>query len=520
MVILAPGEYGVYDPAASAGCLRLPAPAAGETEYLVALVSGAGDVTETGVSGPFNLRTAVPASPGPSLVPESQSVPRRNPTTPEVFHHSLRMMEQNFPVGASQRFLAPPAPTLAPPPIVGSERVFSICKVLACTSFDTLTAVARYVDAHVAVYLDKIVPTADPFTQEDLGELGRTFELYHYPIDRNAFGNESDLDGNGVVAILLTDAVNALTPDCSNGRILGFFWPGDLLNITGSNGGEVFYGMVPSPPTTGCTAATREKTVDRLKPTMIHELQHMISYNQHVLIRNAPNGELAWLNEALSHYAEELGGRLIPNAECVGFTSCRSQYISGNLLDAYDFLENTEGTFLVVPSSKSPSLEERGAGWMFLRWLTDHYGSDSLGTNLTRALVQTTLRGDANVVAATGGNFPSLVAEWMLASYVDDLDNFTPLSDRITYKSWGFRATFLANCCEQNSTFPKAFPTDAPVIVGPFSRSGTLRGGSGKHFRIVRMTGSLNQDLILGSNTSGDGIDQALKARIAIARIQ
>jgi hypothetical protein len=34
------------------------------------------------------------------------------------------------------------------------------------------------------------------------------------------------------------------------------------------------------------------------------------------------------------------------------------------------------------------------------------------------------------------------------------------------------------------------------------------------------MTGSLNQDLILGSNTSGDGIDQALKARIAIARIQ
>ncbi len=520
MVALLPGEYRVYDPAASDGCLRLPAPVAGETEYLVAVVSGAGEATETGVSGPFNLRTAVPASAGPALVPESQSAPRREPTTPESFHHSLRLMEQDFSVAGNQRFLTSPAVTLTPPPVVGSERVFSICKLLACTSFDTLTAVARYVGDHVAVYLDKVVPTADPFTQEDLDELGRTFEQYHYPIGRNAFGNESDLDGNGVIAILLTDGVNALTPDCSNGRILGFFWPGDLLNITGSNGGEVFYGMVPTPPTSGCSASTREKTVSWLKGTIIHELQHMISYNQHVLVRKASNGEFTWLNEALSHYAEELAGRLIPDVECSGFTSCRSEYISSNLRNAYDFLANSEATFLVAPSGKSPTLEERGAGWMFVRWLADHYGADSLGTNLTRALVQTNLRGEANVASATGGSFSNLVAEWMLASYVDDLQDFTPLSERITYKYWGFRATFQANCCEPNATFAKAWPTDAPVVVGPFSRSGTLRGGSGKHFRVVRMTGSSSQDLLLGSNTSGAGIDQALKARIAIARIR
>ncbi|MDZ7630899.1 MAG: hypothetical protein U5K74_05960 [Gemmatimonadaceae bacterium] len=41
----------------------------------------------------------------------------------------------------------------------------------------------------------------------------------------------------------------------------------------------------------------------------IHELQHMISYNQHVLSRNAGT-EAVWLNEGLSHIAEELGGKL------------------------------------------------------------------------------------------------------------------------------------------------------------------------------------------------------------------
>ena len=447
-VSLAPGQHAVYDPAISLGCLRLPAPGASDAEYIVALVSGAGQVTETGVSGAYNFRTETPTA---ALVAslaqdEEHRVAERDrepPSTPEAFHLMLRQMEQRS-ITPDQRYLAPPVPAYAPPPVVGSERTFSVCKTLQCTSFENVTAVAKYVGPKVAVYLDKVVPTADPFTQQDLDELGRTFEQYHVPINTTAFGTVSDLDGNSVIAMLLTDAVNALTPDCSSGRILGFFWPGDLLQITGSNRGEVFYGMVPSPPTPGCTASTREQTVRRLKPTMIHELQHMISYNEHVLVRGAQNGELAWLNEALSGYAEELGGRLIPDAECPGSSSCRSLYITGNLLDIYDYLTDTEGNFLVNPSNRGPTLEERGAGWTFVRWLADQYGSDSLGTNLTRALVQTTARGHENVQAVTGGSFPTLVGEWMLASYVDDLAGFTPMSTRISFSSWGFRATFHA----------------------------------------------------------------------------
>ena len=114
-----------------------------------------------------------------------------------------------------------------------------------------------------------------------------------------------------------------------------------------------------------------------------------------------------WLNEALSHFAEELGGRLIPATECVPtFTSCRSQYTSGDIFNSYDYLRNTEAEFVVFPTSSTGTLPERGAVWLFLRWTLDQFATDTiLGTDLTRRLVGTSLTGIANLTAATGGSF-------------------------------------------------------------------------------------------------------------------
>ncbi|HSR15988.1 MAG TPA: hypothetical protein VLL51_09560, partial [Gemmatimonadales bacterium] len=359
-------------------------------------------------------------------------------------------------------------------------------------------------------------------TQTDLEELARTFNTYHYPINTTAFGGESDKDGTGVVLILLTDAVNALTPDCSDGRIQGFFWGGDLLDITGSNRGEVFYAMVPAPATGSCSSVRRKETLDRLKGTLIHELQHMISFNQHALVRGGQS-EVTWLNEGLSHFAEELGGRLIPNSECVGFSSCRSQYVSSDLVNAYDYLEDTEANFLVMPGSSSGTLKERGAGFLFVRWLADQFGTDSLGTNTTRGLVQTSQTGAVNVASVTGQPFPTLVAEWQLAVYTDDLPGFVPASQRLTYKSYGFRKIFQDNCCGSDSPFPAAFPFQPVTILPaafPFLRTGTLRGGSGRHFQLTVPAGSEGVDLLVARTASGPQIDPSLEARRAIVRLQ
>ncbi|HEX9893396.1 MAG TPA: hypothetical protein VGA78_05700, partial [Gemmatimonadales bacterium] len=452
----------------------------------------------------------------------SAMVQDRGPGVVERFHRVLRDRERQLAADPGHRPSIPRSPPPAtPPPEVGSERKFAVCKNTDCNTFDTVTAVARSVGTKVAVYMDSTVPTADSLTQADLDDLKRLFDLYHYPIDNNAFGAESDLDNNGVVIVLLTDAVNALTPDCSQGRILGYFFGGDLLNITGSNHGEVFYAMVPVPATATCTAATRAQTLVRLKPTLIHEFQHMISFNQHVLVRGG-NVEETWLNEGLSHFAEELGGRLIPNEDCVGSPSCRSQYVSGDLLNAYDFMENTEAHFMVGPDNSTGTLEERGAVWLFTSWLTDQFGTDADGTNVTRALVQTNRMGATNVAAVTGVAFSTLIPEWMLAIYLDDLPGFTPQSERLTFSAWGLRAVFEANCCTPTSPFAQAFPFSPVNTTGSssFQRTGTLRGGSGRHFRATQAAGSGALDILISRTPGGPVLDATLEPRVGIVRIR
>jgi len=523
-VTLAVGQHIVVDPSVSAGCLSILAqgPGATEREFLVSLSSGAGQVTASGVSGPYAIRFAAHNATA-SAPATREATPQLNPRTervPAAFHDMLRERERVLSQQPGNRIFAPATPPQAIPPIVGSEATFNVCRTTQCNSFDQVTATAKAVGTKVAIYQDNTVPNNDPLQQSDFDELARTFDTYHHPIDVAAFGNESDLDANAVVIILLTDAVNALTPDCTNGRILGYFYGGDLLNITGSNHAEIFYAMVPAPNSGTCTGATRKNTVDRLKPTLIHEFQHMISFNQHALVR-AGQSEVTWLNEGLSHFAEELAGTKIPNSECVGFTSCRSQYTSGDLFNAWDYLSDTEAHFLVSPSGSTGSLEERGAGWLFVRYLADQFGTDADGSNVTRALVGTQQQGAANVAAVTGQPFETLIGEWQLAVYLDDLQGFTPLSTRLRYSSWGFRAIFANNCCGPDKPFERAFPftpTDASSL--PFTQSGTLRGGSGTHFSLILPANAPVIDILVARASGGDELDPALDARLSIARIR
>jgi len=234
-------------------------------------------------------------------------------------------------------------------------------------------------------------------------------------------------------------------------------------------------------------------------------------------------GETTWLNEGLSHYAESLGGRLIPNSECVGFPSCRSQYTSGDLFNAWDYLAKTDTTFLVVPSTSNGTLTERGASWLFVQWLADQFGTDSVGSNVTRSLVQTGLNGAANVVTVTGQDFPISIGEWLLAVYTDDLPGFTPQSLRLTYTSWGYRKVFSDNCCTSGAAFATAFPFEPVQVLAsgfPFLRTGTLRGGSGQHFRVVQDAASPAFDLLLSRTAGGPAVDATLESRIAIVRLR
>ena len=221
----------------------------------------------------------------------------------------------------------------------------------------------------------------------------------------------------------------------------------------------------------------------------IHEFQHMISFNQHVLVRpGGVGGEEVWLNEGLSHFAEELGGRLLGDGPGQGLASSRLvQFTIPNLLNANDYLLDPEAHFLITPDNSTGTLQERGANWLFVRWLADHYAVDTLGTSLTRQLVGTSLLGSANVQAATGATMSTMVPLWQLANYLDNLPAFTPVEEKLQYPSWDFRYIYDTLNAQRPDLVSRPYPLRPDsTTTGTYSRTGTLRGGSGRHLRILQ----------------------------------
>jgi hypothetical protein len=401
------------------------------------------------------------------------------------------------------------------PPVVGQQEQFNACLELSCEQVTQVTATARVVGQQGVIWVDNnTTPGADALTGADLQQLSDLFDDYIYPIDTTAFGATSDIDGNERIDVLITEQVNKLTADCSNGRVVGYFFGGDLLaTYPGTNQREVFFAFAPRPAAGNCTAVTRSTALRALPPVLIHELQHMISFNQRVLRRGRAD-EVAWLNEGMSHFAEDLGQVLIPDARCPASSSCFAQFGGGNLRNAYDFMANPEATFLVAGDDDGPTLEGRGAAWLFLRWVADQFATDTVrGTEITRALINGAPTGALNVATATGVPFTTLVGQWLSSLWVDDLPGF-PATDRLGYRTWNFRAVFAAN---SPGTFPKPYPLDPTVASGPLQVSGTLRGGSGRFVLVGVAAGGLPVEVLL-TGAGGAAPTTALMARLAVVR--
>jgi hypothetical protein len=516
------GQHAVIDPNASGSCVRLPAAGSGGAQHLYAALATNGAETTNGISGGYRLQgsaAATAAAGSPPALEEPTLTAFRPPASAGRFHGMLRAGERALsqsPEAVAFNRGGAASPAAVVPPAVGSKRTFKVLESATNTSqFVDVTATARFVGSRVAIFLDDVVPEGG-YTDADLADVGQLFDDHLYRIDTTAFGRESDIDNNEVVVVLLTDAVNALSTDCENSVILGYFFGLDLLQgAPNSNNGEVFYGLVPDEAGGDCQV-TKSFATGFLAPTFIHEFQHMISFNQHFLLRGG-SSEDTWLNEGLSHFAEELGGREIPDAECQpAFTSCRSQFASGNLLNAYNYLADPEDHFLIEPGSSSGTLEERGANWLFVRWLGDHFSANQpLATDLTRRLVQTSLLGARNVEAATGEPFSQLVTEWQLANYVEGVAGFTAASPRLQYSSWDFRGIYS----NPLNPFERDYPLIPDVTSGSYQQAGTLRAGSGRHVLVDQGAGAGPVELKLTSGTGGV-LPDTLRARIGLVRVR
>jgi hypothetical protein len=507
--------------AASAGCLRLGPSGGGGAEYLVEAVSTSAAVQSGGTSAPYHLSAgplgaAAAAANAPAL---SVSAFRPRARAAE-FHQLLREYEQGLARSPVAQFRIGAAPVTLGPPALGSQRTFDvIASTTSPFTFTQVTGTAKYVGRKVAIYVDDAAPSGG-YGQADLDQTGALFDTQMYAIDSAAFGTESDIDGNGVVAVVLSPAINRLSGNCntSGSIILGFFFGLDLLpDQSNSNAGEVFYSLVPDPANAGCTVPL-DVARQYLEPTFIHEFQHMISFNQHVLVRGG-DAEATWLNEGLSHFAEELGARKLPDAPGNPAGARFSQFAIGDVSNAYDYLSDPETYFLVEPLGSLGNLPERGANWLFVRWLVDHFDSDPLGTNLTRQLLSTSATGSANVEAVTGEPFATLVAQWQLANYLEGIPGFADASGRLSYRSWNFGGTFASVHAQNSIRFPRAYPLVPDTVSGPYERTGVLRGGSGRHL-LVEQTASQGALEIRLTKDGTTAVAAAVAPRLAIARIR
>ena len=411
-------------------------------------------------------------------------------------------------------------------PSVGSIQQFHVLSSERPTQFSRVGARLSYVGANILLYIDTLAP-ANGFTNSQLQAFGQLFDQTMYPIDINAFGTPSDIDQNGHLIVLLSPVVNALTPSSScdtEGFIGGFFVGGDLASTdTSSNQGEIFYSLVPDPNgTVSCAHSVAE--LDASTPaTFLHELQHLINFSQHVVVRGAPS-ERGWLDEGLSIVAEELGsiyyedkfppptGRSNP-AQL--FPDSSQGFINGLLFDSYSYLLKTDTTTVTLHSDADGGLAWRGGDWLLVRWL-----GDIKGTGIFKSMVQSSLTGTGNIANAAGESFDGLFGDFSLAVYTDSLPGIPkssiPVRNRFVRRNLRRMYQRLYDTSQPSSFVPRPFPILTVPLTGSISSS--MVPGTMAFYKLDTTAGQSTVTIDFGV-TPGVALSAAAHPQLSIFRL-
>jgi hypothetical protein len=255
----------------------------------------------------------------------------------------------------------------------------------------------------------------------------------------------------------------------------------------------MFYMLVPDP--SGTINGNRRSAgfVDSVTVgTLGHEFQHLINASRRIYVNDTDEWEDVWLNEGLSHIAEELvfyqAAGVAPKTRFTAdairasdkIRTAFNVYEKGNFERLLTYQDDPEGN---SPYSDDDELETRGATWQFLRYAADRLNGDD--TQLWRKLVATTkVWGQRNLQAALGLT-PATLADWYrdftVANYADGL--VTGLGANYAYRTWNFRDVIAGF---KNSRGQQSFPTyplSTRTLSAGFPQTAQVRGGAAAYFR-------------------------------------
>lgn len=400
------GQAIAINDATGVSCLRIPAQPA-TAEYLVITQHAANSGTQQVPFRLVGLRTGSSATTQPAAVTAQRNVLQvQEQNAAQTFRAQLHERQTEI----VRRMRARPQASeqlAADVPAVGHRRDFRV--FVPRRPAAVITAVARAVGTHVVIYED--VEAANSVPQSDIENVLRLLDDPIFPTNLAVYGTASDLDRNERVVVLLTPAVNRLTQPGENSFINGYFDSCDLVNVAecpDTNSGEVMYSVVPDPTGRWGLTHSVQSVVRLLPPLIAHELAHLIHFNQRALVSNIRSVEELWLSEAIAHFAEDTVASVLRSR---GLTALADDLLRENLVRARFFLAAPEKTSLVA-SSGTGTLGERGAGWLFLKYLNQRAGG-----NLLRRLETSTQTGAASVTSIAGVPWMSLLRDWSVAVF-------------------------------------------------------------------------------------------------------
>ncbi|NUQ74636.1 MAG: hypothetical protein HUU21_13865 [Polyangiaceae bacterium] len=251
---------------------------------------------------------------------------------------------------------AGPRPNAAPPVKPGATRVFSWRARRGTLS---VTARAVAVGESTVVWADQTPHHEAILDAAFVTEFQRDFETLILPRARSVFGGESDIDGDGRIALFFS-------PMTRIAATVAFFSGCDLTPsgaCPGSNQGEVLYLTPPNaidPP---------YNTPRAMKEILAHELEHLLHHNRKV-VRNglAHDPDSAYLLEGFGALAQDVLGFQAGNLYVTkaGLDEVGKLSIGALLAEGAEYDRSRDGAL-------------RGGAYLFVRWLYDQAGGDAVG---------------------------------------------------------------------------------------------------------------------------------------------
>jgi len=431
---------------------------------------------------------------------------RRDVAAEMRFRRQEAAVAAPFAASARQWYASRPkrASFAAAPPNVGDLVHVNVnISGVGCTDSTMIDARVAAISNSAIVLDDPRNPTGGKYTDAEYNDFAQSFDSVINPLDTTQFGAPTDLDGNQRVLIVFTKAVNERTPAGVDYYIGGLTNSRDLLPKAGaqpcpaSNQAEMFYMLVPdSAGVVNTNVFSKSFVTSVTEATLAHEYQHLINFaRRRYLNAGAPQvDEALWLNEGISHVAEELlyyrkSGKT-PRSNIGGsdLSTANSSFNQWVYYASGDFLNYDEYVF--APSETSPfeagdALATRGATWSLLRYLADQtMTSDGrVWYNMVNS-GESGLTNVQNRFGLTTTSFTSMFRDFVVSTYTDDF--VTNVAPKYTQPSWNMRSIYPRLNQIINSSPPFVWPMKGTGLNDAETRTANVQAGG---FKVYRFTG-------------------------------